>query len=95
MLVLGYSVVVLTVLSISAIATSANVETGGVYCILTDKLYIHMYLRMYIFIVMYACVYVLMHACRDDNKFSETIGQKPLIVMLSLNLIGHPMHCIY
>ena len=34
MLVMGYCVVVLTVLSISAIATSANVETGGVYCIL-------------------------------------------------------------
>ena len=34
MLVVGYFVVVLTVLSISAIATSANVETGGVYCIL-------------------------------------------------------------
>ena len=34
MLMIGYAVVVLTVLSISAIATSANVETGGVYCIL-------------------------------------------------------------
>ena len=34
MIVLGYSVVVLTVLSISAIATSATVEGGGVYCIL-------------------------------------------------------------
>ena len=27
---------------------------------------------------------------RDDHKFSEMIGQKPLIVILSLNLIGHP-----
>ena len=35
MLVLGYLVVMLTVLSISAIATSATVEGGGVYCILT------------------------------------------------------------
>ena len=34
MIVVGYSVVVLTVLSISAIATSATVEGGGVYCIL-------------------------------------------------------------
>ena len=34
MIVLGYGVVVLTVLSISAIATSATVEGGGVYCIL-------------------------------------------------------------
>ena len=33
MLLLGYLVVVLTVLSISAIATSATVEGGGVYCI--------------------------------------------------------------
>ena len=33
MLFLGYLVVVLTVLSISAIATSATVEGGGVYCI--------------------------------------------------------------
>ena len=43
MLILGYSVVVLTVLSISAIATSANVETGGVYCILTTELYVCIY----------------------------------------------------
>ena len=28
--------------------------------------------------------------CRDDYKFSKMIGQKPLIVILSLNLIGHP-----
>ena len=34
MLVVGYGVVVLTVLSISAIATNGNVEGGGVYCIL-------------------------------------------------------------
>ena len=34
MLFIGYLVVVLTVLSISAIATSATVEGGGVYCIL-------------------------------------------------------------
>lgn len=34
MLFLGYLVVVLTVLSISAIATSATVGGGGVYCIL-------------------------------------------------------------
>ena len=34
MLLLGYAVVVLTVLSISAIATNGNVEGGGVYCIL-------------------------------------------------------------
>ena len=27
---------------------------------------------------------------RDDYKFSKMIGQKPLIVILSLNLIGHP-----
>jgi potassium/chloride transporter 9 len=32
--VLGYFVVILTVLSISAISTSATVEGGGVYCIL-------------------------------------------------------------
>ena len=34
MLVIGYGVVILTVLSISAISTSATVEGGGVYCIL-------------------------------------------------------------
>lgn len=34
MVFLGYLVVVLTVLSISAIATSATVGGGGVYCIL-------------------------------------------------------------
>lgn len=34
MLVIGYTVVVLTVLSISAIVTNGNVEGGGVYCIL-------------------------------------------------------------
>ena len=34
MMFIGYLVVVLTVLSISAIATSATVEGGGVYCIL-------------------------------------------------------------
>jgi len=33
MVFLGYLVVVLTVLSISAIATSTTVEGGGVYCI--------------------------------------------------------------
>ena len=38
MIVLGYGVVVLTVLSISAIATSATVEGGGVYCILIRRL---------------------------------------------------------
>ena len=27
---------------------------------------------------------------RDDYKFSEMIGQKPLIATLVLNLIGHP-----
>ncbi len=36
MLFIGYLVVVLTVLSISAIATSATVEGGGVYCILNN-----------------------------------------------------------
>ena len=40
MLIIGYLVVVLTVLSISAIATSATVEGGGVYCI-------HYYLLKY------------------------------------------------
>lgn len=34
MVFVGYSVVILTVLSISAIATSSTVEGGGVYCIL-------------------------------------------------------------
>ena len=34
MLLIGYAVVVLTVLSISAIATNGNVQGGGVYCIL-------------------------------------------------------------
>ena len=34
MIIIGYLVVILTVLSISAIATSAIVEGGGVYCIL-------------------------------------------------------------
>ena len=28
--------------------------------------------------------------CRDDYKFSEMIGQKPLIATLVPNLIGHP-----
>ena len=36
MLFIGYLVVVLTVLSISAIATSATVGGGGVYCILSQ-----------------------------------------------------------
>ena len=27
---------------------------------------------------------------RDDYKFSEMIGQKPLIATLAPNLIGHP-----
>ena len=35
MLLLAYVVVVLTVLSVSAIATSGSVQAGGVYCILT------------------------------------------------------------
>ena len=34
MLLLAYVVVVLTVLSVSAIATSGSVQAGGVYCIL-------------------------------------------------------------
>ena len=34
MVLVGYGVVILTVLSISAIATSSTVEGGGVYCIL-------------------------------------------------------------
>ena len=38
MIILGYSIVVLTVLSISAIATSATVEGGGVYCILMNDM---------------------------------------------------------
>lgn len=38
MLLLGYGVVVLTVLSISAIATSSTVEGGGVYCIPTTHI---------------------------------------------------------
>ena len=36
MIIIGYLVVILTVLSISAIATSATVEGGGVYCILNN-----------------------------------------------------------
>ena len=39
MLVLAYIVVVLTVLSVSAIATSGSVQAGGVYCILTLYVY--------------------------------------------------------
>ena len=35
MVLVGYGVVILTVLSISAIATSSTLEGGGVYCILT------------------------------------------------------------
>ena len=34
----------------------------------------------------YLCTYI--H--RDDYKFSEMIGQKPLIATLIPNLIGHP-----
>ena len=34
MLMIGYTVILSTVFSISAIVTSANVEGGGVYCIL-------------------------------------------------------------
>ena len=33
--VLSYSVVILTVLSLSAISTSGNIKAGGVYCILS------------------------------------------------------------
>ena len=57
MLFLGYTVVVLTVLSISAIATNGNVEGGGVYCILkfstsmvrlaTMHVHVHLYTILY------------------------------------------------
>lgn len=36
MLLIAYVTIVTTVFAISAIATSANVEKGGVYCIPTD-----------------------------------------------------------
>ena len=39
MVFVGYSVVILTVLSISAIATSSTVEGGGVYCILLIQIF--------------------------------------------------------
>ena len=33
---------------------------------------------------------IILEICRDDYKFSEMIGQKPSVAILSLNLIGHP-----
>ena len=36
------------------------------------------------------CVCVCVCVCRDDYKFSEMIGHKPLIATLAPNLIGHP-----
>ena len=33
-------------------------------------------------------------ACREDDELAEMIGQKPSIAMLSINLIGHSIHCI-
>lgn len=47
MLVIGYGVVVLTVLSISAIATNGNVEGGGVYCILATHVKSYVYIRQF------------------------------------------------
>ena len=32
----------------------------------------------------------IVYQCRDDYKFSEMIGQNPLIATLAPNLIGHP-----
>ena len=43
MVFVGYGVVVLTVLSISAIATSSTVEGGGVYCILSVQDLVYLY----------------------------------------------------
>ena len=31
---------------------------------------------------------------RGDYKFAEMISQKLSIAILSINLIGHPIHCI-
>ena len=36
------------------------------------------------------CCAVNVTHIRDDYKFSEMIGQKPLIATLAPNLIGHP-----
>ena len=60
MLLMGYSVVVLTVLSISAIATNGNVEGGGVYCILMMKL---------IFAAIFVSYYIHVAVCFGVNEF--------------------------
>lgn len=61
MLLMGYSVVVLTVLSISAIATNGNVEGGGVYCILMTKL---------IFAAIFVSYYIHVSVCFSVNEFA-------------------------
>ena len=42
-----------------------------------------------------AHIHVRMHVCiRDDYKFAKMIGQKPLIAILPLHLVKHPVHYI-
>ena len=68
MLIIGYTVVVLTVLSISAIATSANVETGGVYCILTSDMN---YYKLYCVPSAVACTHTHTHTHTYTHKYTQ------------------------
>ena len=50
---------------------------------------------------MYAChtcirtyIQTYIHTFKEDYKLAETVGQKPSIAILLLNLVGHPIHCI-
>ena len=55
-------------------------------------MYIYNYIYIYIYIYIYMYVYIYMHVYirRDDYKFSEMIGKKPLIATLVPCLIRHP-----
>ena len=76
----------------SCILVGPNLAIGNRSKTLSDKLLTFIYTTsLCAFPCMHVCVYVrtYMHTI-GDYKVAEMIGQKPLIAVMSLNLVGYP-----